>query len=260
MTLLQKALNVLELFLHNKAEMSLAEITQLSGMNKATVYRILSEMVEYGYIQQREKRGKYFLGAKFFDFCGYIKSNMKIREVCIPYLVQLVKKTGEASIIAIWDGKKAVITEIFHTNHPLRVVPAEGASIPLHSTAPGKILLANMSKSALEEYLSGVHLEKYTPNTITNKNDLMKHLDIIKNDGVANDYEEEHIGVNSISVAIRDISGEVAGAIGIVGPSARFTRTKMKKSTSILLEYATSISRQLGYEASQNESLKLITY
>lgn len=252
MMLLQKAFNLLELFLHNEIEMSLSDIAKLSGMNKATAYRILSEMIMYGYINQKEKGGKYSLGPKFFDFCGYIKSNMKIREACIPYLAQLAKKTGEASIIAIWDGRKAIITEIINTNHPLRVVLAEGSSIPLHSTSPGKIILANMSESAKEDYFTNTHLEKYTPNTLSDINDLRKHLEIIKKEGVATDYEEEHIGVNSVSVAVRDVTGELVGAIGIVGPSARFTRTKIKKNTPTLIECANNVSKQLGYNLKSN--------
>ena len=249
MTLITKAFNCLELFLHNNIEMDLDDIAKLSGMHRATTYRILSEMVTFGYLK-KEKRGKYSLGTKFLDFCGYIKSNMKIKEICTPYLVQLTKKSGEASLAAIWDGEKAIITEYISTNQLLRVVPNEGVNIPLHSTAHGKIFLANMSESLKKEYFSNLHLEKRTHNTITDIKELRKHLDIIKKDGVASDYEEEYIGVNGVSIAVRDFSREVIGAIGIIGPSSRFTRTKIKKSTPLLLEYANKISTQLGYTTS----------
>ncbi len=247
MKVLKKAFDILELFLHNKKEMSLAEIAKLSGLNKTTVYRILSEMLAYGYMNQKEKGEKYSLGAKFFDFCGYIKANMGIRDICIPYLMNLVKTTNECSMIAIWDGKNAIITETFHSNHPLRVVPSEGSSISLHSTGPGKIILSSMSEITQDNYYSAAKLESFTPNTISDVQDLKKHITIIQRDGIAYDYEENHIGVNSVAVAIRDITGEVVGAIGLVGPSARFTRTAIKKSSSVLLEYAYDISKQLGY-------------
>ena len=229
MSVLTKSFDILELFLGNRIEMSLAEIAKLSGFNKTTVFRILTDMVEYGYIQQKNKGEDYRLGTKFFDFCGFIKSNMKIREVCIPFLVQLGRKVEEACALALWDGTKAVISETFHASQPLRVVPDEGNSLPLHCTAPGKMILANMIKDKRSKFLSGNSLKAFTSNSITDLKDLMKHLDIIKREGVALEYDEYAIGISGVAAPIKDISAETIGSIGFVGPSARLTRQSLKK-------------------------------
>lgn len=190
------------------------------------------------------------LGTKYLDFSGFIKSNMKIRDLAIPYLTALGEHVNEAVIIAIRDGNKAITSEIFNTSHAdhiLKVVPGEGSSLPLYCTAPGKIILANMSDKEQMEYLTEMRLESYTLNTITSTNDLRKQLAIIKRDGIAFDYEERHIGVSSISSAIKGSDGEIIGSLGIVGPSVRLTRTKIKKFIPEIKSYALKISIELGY-------------
>lgn len=247
LTALTKAFDILELFLDNRIEMSLAEITKLSGFNKTTVFRLLSDMVEYGYIHQKVKGGNYRLGNKFFDFCGYIKSSMKTREVCIPFLVQLGRKVEEACALALWDGRKAVISETFHANQPLRVVPDEGSSLPLHCTAPGKMILANMKENEQSEYMSENPLKAFTPNTITDIKDLKKHLGIVKREGVALEFDEYATGISGIAAPIKDISGDIIGSIGVVGPSARLIRTKIKRIIPEIKKCALEISEEIGF-------------
>jgi len=65
---LEKTLTILKIFLDNKAEMSLSEISTLSGLNKTTVYKIVSTLVKYDYLRQKEKKGKYSLGTIYLNF------------------------------------------------------------------------------------------------------------------------------------------------------------------------------------------------
>ena len=89
MEAIQKTFAVLELFLSTKDEMSLSELSQLSGINKTTVSRITSTLVKLGYLSQREKRGKYSLGMRFLDFSGFIKTRIKIRDT-IRFMANLL--------------------------------------------------------------------------------------------------------------------------------------------------------------------------
>ena len=65
---LQKALDILELFLGDEGEISLSDLSKSSGLNKSTVNRIALTLVKRGYLKQENRRGKYSLGIKFLDF------------------------------------------------------------------------------------------------------------------------------------------------------------------------------------------------
>src|SRR4030042_1207854 len=153
---LNKALDVLELLLNNEDEMALADISTQSRFNKTTVSRIVSTLTKRGYLKQREKRGKYSLGIVFLNYSGVIKGRIKLRDVAIPHLVKLSRLVGESVILAVWDGKEAVLTETVHppgdTYRPLKVVPDEGTRSPLYCTSVGKIILATMTKENRKRY------------------------------------------------------------------------------------------------------------
>jgi len=248
MRAIKKTFDVLELFLNDKDEFSLSELSKLSGINKTTVSRITSMLVKLGYLRQREKRGKYSLGTKFLDFSGYIKTRIGIRDIAIPYLNKLSQLVGESVIMAIWDGREAVIHETFHANHFLQVVPDEGTRMPLHSTAVGKIIIAGMTEEEFQRYFKGRTLEHTTPNTITDLNDIIKHTIIVRREDIAFDDEEYSIGVRGVSAGLRNNRENIIGAVGVLGPSVRLTHDRMREIVPAIKNCAMQISRELGYK------------
>jgi IclR family transcriptional regulator, KDG regulon repressor len=244
---LQNAFLILDLFLRHGSEKSLEELTQLSGLNKTTVSRIVSALVKHGYLAQKGKRSKYSLGFKFFDFTGYIKNQIKVRDVAIPFLMKLTQDLNESVIMAIWDGGTAFITETFQAKNPLKVVPDEGASLALHSTSLGKSILANISPREFEIIGRNHTFERFTPNTITDLQDLKNHLIIVKREGIAFDDEENILGVRGVAAGLRNFDGSVVGAVGVIGPSVRLTRARMRECVEPVKTCAMEISKSMGY-------------
>jgi DNA-binding IclR family transcriptional regulator len=248
---LNKALDILELISKTGDEMSLSSISEQLNLNKTTVSRIISALVKRRYLKQREKRGKYFLGTIFFGFNGVLRSKIKIREIAVHHLVKLSKLVGESIVLTAWDGKEAVLAETIFTEpnqyKPLRVIPNEVYQAPLHCSAIGKIILADMTDEELEQYFKEENPQNFTLNTITDINDMKRHLKTVRRRGVAFDNEEYSIGVRSVSAGLRNHEGIIVGAIGVLGPSVRLTRFAMKKISPTVRDCALEISKELGY-------------
>jgi DNA-binding IclR family transcriptional regulator len=252
---LSKALDILELFWRHQDEISLTEMSALSGYNKTTIYRIVSTLVKRGYLQQEKRRGKYSLGTVFLEFSGIIKGKVKIRDIAIPHLIELSRLVNESVLIAVWDGKDGVFTETFHetsySNGPLKVIPEEGTSIPLHCTSMGKIIIANMTGDEFDRYFKDKKLESRTPNTVVDINVLRQQLLNIKREDIAYDDEEYSLGVRGVSSGIRNDHGKIVGAICIIGPSVRLSLATLKNLAPTVQKYAMRISRELGYHGSK---------
>jgi IclR family KDG regulon transcriptional repressor len=251
---LAKTFDILELFSKGNSTLSVTEISKILNLNKTTVSRILSKLEKRGYLRQVEKRGKFVLGTIFLEFSGIVKSQLKLREVALPFLFELNRLVKESVIIAVWDRREDVITETFHeasyTESPLKVVPDEGISIPLYCTCLGKIILADMSENELEEYLKNNPLKRRTPKTIVDIKTLKNQLATIREEAIAFDDEEYAIGVFGIGSDVRDSTGTVVGSVGILAPSARRSHAEMLELSPILKEYSYNISKQLGYKDS----------
>jgi IclR family KDG regulon transcriptional repressor len=249
---LEKTLDILKIFLDNKEEMSLSEISNLSGLNKTTVYKIVSTLVKYDYLRQKEKKGKYSLGTIYFRFSGLIKKRLWFRDVATPYLMKLSRDTNELVILAYGDGTERVFAEIFSDVSPshsiLSIIPQEGSGMPIHATGLGKIMLANMSDEQLRNYFNSKVRKRYTPNTITDINDMKNQIAEVKKEGVAFDDEEFCIGVRGVAAGVKDADGKLVGSLSIVAPLFRLTHARMHELATDVKKCAQEISRELGFK------------
>ena len=123
-----------------------------------------------------------------------------------------------------------------------------GARIPTHCSALGKAMLAFLPEERLVSIVKDKGLPRRTENTITDYEELKKHLQLIREQGYAFDDEENEKGVRCVGAPIRDQNGKVNAAISISVPSIRI-RTDILLTTlkDQVAETAMKISQKLGY-------------
>jgi len=244
MKLITKAFHILDLFLDHGEELSLDEMSRLSGQNKATVRRIALALIENGYLKQAHNRGKYSLGMRFLDFSGIIKKNNQLTRVASPHLMKLSQSVNESVSLALWDGHKAPVVQYFHADHILRVFPDEGTRTEMHCSGIGKAILAEYKDEELPRFFSG-ELQRHTPNTICNLEDLKKDLRVVRQEGVAYDDEELALGVRGIGIVLKTRSGEVIGAVGVIGPTVRMSRERLRELAPLMKNVAADIIAEI---------------
>ena len=111
-----------------------------------------------------------------------------------------------------------------------------GKTLPMHCTGCGKAMLAYLPEDELLHVLEISPLVRFTPNTITDRDQLFRELEAIRKRGYAIDIEEESPGVKCVGLPIRDNDGYPVGAISISG-------TIMSMRDEILDNYARAASR-----------------
>jgi IclR family acetate operon transcriptional repressor len=184
---------------------------------------------------------------RFLPYCGAIKRQVKLGEIAKPFLISLSQEADETVVLVTLDNLEVTHLMTIPANHVLKTVPEEGTKVALYSTGVGKAILANFSEKRLEEYSAKVPFKQQTSNTITNFNDLKKHLFIVKHEGIAFDDEEQLLGVRDVAAAIKDQENNVIGAVGILGPTIRLTRSRMQEIAPAVKKCAQDISKSLGY-------------
>jgi IclR family transcriptional regulator, KDG regulon repressor len=245
-----KASKVLELFSVNNKSISLGDIAQSLGMDKATTSHIVSTLVMQGLLKQQKKRGKYSLGVRILDLGQIINSDNKDGYVNISYLTDLSRLINETVNLTVWNGsiiRSSRSPE--YDSESCRVNPLDWRNAPLHCTAMGKLVLSGMSDEDLNKYFHSKPLEKNTLNTIINVDKMKEHLLSIKHEGIALEIGEDRPDVNCIAAGIRDPDTEIIGAIFIVGPAQRLTQEVLCKIMPSVKLCALKISRDLGYQS-----------
>jgi len=243
----ERALLIMECFDDQHPERGISEIAQAVGLHKATAYRIVTTLVNYGYLEWIEETQKYRLGLELTNLGFKVIRRMDLRREALPFMKQLVQEWDETCDLSIFDQGKVFYIEILRGDHALTISAAVGQRLPAHCTASGKLFLAYLTEPDLGEILDQP-LTKFTENTIISLNELRKQLDIIRNQGYAVDYEEYELGVCAVAAPIFDRMGNVIAAIGSPSPTSRMTQERITVIAESFKNAAQAISHRMGYD------------
>lgn len=248
MTLLDKAFSILDIFLcFDDCDIRLSDLACLSELHIATVSRIVSKLVDYGYLSQAEKRGKYMLGAKFLEFASFIEKANLIKRISMPHLIELYKLIDETVGILKWNGEKLTFIHEIRTTRLPRISTNLQEGVPKYCSAAGKIILAGMTDYELGTFLSNKNMQAYTKESVIDFHEFKRHLGEIVQEGIAYDDEECWPGFRNVASRISNIQGRTIACINVLGPSDRMTWEKMREITPYIKECATEISKKLKY-------------
>ena len=247
---IDRAAEVLNCYSFDRPELSVSEIAQMTGLHKSTAHRILMALEHNGLIRQIEETGRYHLGIKLFTLGNQAVARLNVRDVARPYLIKLMKDTGETVHLAVLDGNQVLYLEKVEGVHALRMPSRVGRRIPTYCTSLGKAMLSCLEKHQVKELLQGQRLKSYTPHTITNIDRLSKVLEHTRKQGYAVDNEEIELGLRCVGAPIYDYSGSMVGAVSIAGPSARLSMEKVPPLGAKVIKVAGAISHDLGYAPS----------
>jgi DNA-binding IclR family transcriptional regulator len=247
MSTVGKALDILEVIARNCDGISLSELAEVTKLNRTTVHRILSVLVDRRYIHQQGKKGKYTLGLKFIQYGKLNNTAALIKDKALPYLQRLCNEISETVNIAVLDGVEAVGIAIVASDRILQVVPTLPSKFPLHCTSLGKVLLANLPDDEIDRMIEVIGLASFTENTVTDGDRLKKELKVARREGYAIDNEEYLLWIRSVAAPVRGEDGTVIAAISLVGPTVRIDKARMAQLVPLAKSYALEISRSLGY-------------
>lgn len=244
---LQRAFDILDLFSSSSPELGITEIAQRLGLHKSTASGLIYSLEEGGYLNQNPENRKYRLGLKFLERATVILGQLEIRDVARAFLYQLRDWSQETVNLAIHDHNEVVYIERLLSEQGLSYRNVVGKRAPVHATALGKAILAELPIDDAEEILKSYNFEKMTEYTLTTVKDVLKDLQLTKERGFAIDDQEHGLGGRCVSSAIFDHRGKPIAAISVSVPLPRIPKKRISHYGDKVSEVATAISLQLGY-------------
>jgi len=257
--LLEKALKILELFDEKGKELSATEINQALGLNKSTVFRILSMLDEADYLERSPSSLKYRLGFKIYHLGSFVEANAEYQKMARPFLEDLVKKCDETVHLVVLHHGEALYLDKIEGNKSVRVVSRTGMKLPAHCSGVGKVLLASLPEATVRTIIKERGLRRFTGNTITHKKTLMTELAKIRGQGFAVENEEIEAGLKCVAAPVTGPDGEVVAAISISGPRQRFGDSEVKRWIPLVIQTAKKISDILRAKSFNNHLKDTLT-
>lgn len=217
-TTLVKAFNVLETMAVLGEESGLADIAEAAGLPKPTVHRVLSTLVELGYVD-RLSLGVYRLTSRLRMITGDVR-DYRLIEAADASLHALHQSTGETVNLGVLRQRQVVYLRVLQSNHPFRRIVHEDACDPYYCTALGRVIAANLPADRQQSLIKGTAFRKRTDHTVADVEELKDRLALARHRGCAIEENETDLGVICIAAPVFEDQSVVA-AISISLPSAR---------------------------------------
>lgn len=242
---IRRAVMVLKAFGPDAQMVTPAQLSQRTGLNRSTVYRLLSALEHEGFVAS-DKAGRYRLGPDLAILGSLALRQMDVRSVALPYLQTLATESGETVDLEVLHGSDVLIIEEVSGDHLLSTSSNIGTLYPANCASTGKMLLAHLLPAQLDKLLE-VELVARGPQSIVDREQLRAELMLVREQGYATSYDELEAHLHAIGAAIFDYRGDAIAAVSVSGPAARMPRTREADLAASIQKTCAAISAQLGY-------------
>ncbi len=243
---LDRAFTLLELLCKSPGGLAIHQLSELTGLHKSTVHRLLAAMAERGYVRKMGD-GVYRAGMRICELSDYVQQNLDVVELAREPMEGLSRRTGETVHLVERDGDEVVyIYKVDSIHGAIRMVSRIGMRRPMYCTGMGKAILAFQSDEQVLDYWKGTEHESYTDHTIVRQEAFLREIHEIRRRGYALDNEENELGVRCVAAAIPDWQGDVSYALSISAPISRMTDERIRALVPELLAVRNEIASCLG--------------
>lgn len=152
---LAKGLRVLEAFSASAEEMTLSEIAAASALDAGTTFRLLSTLVDAGYVLRIPDSRRFRLSLKVLDLGFNAIAHQDLRALVRPLLQSLVDTVSEAASFAVLEGGDMLYIERVRAGVTrLGVDIRIGTTIHAPVTVIGRTILAFLPEGRLKRALA----------------------------------------------------------------------------------------------------------
>ena len=243
-----KALRLLDLLMEAHQPLTLAALNEQTGWPKSTIHGLLSAMRESAVVDQQSD-GRYCLGVQLFEYGYAVGASWSVSDLAKPHLQHLASVTGQSVFLSMLNRSEVITIEQVQSRAGLRVVSEVGTRLPLHCTSQGKVFLSAMAGHEAKRVLSRRTLEPYTPKTLVTWEELFRVMQAARENGYAVEEGEYRFGLCSPSAPVRDSSGAVRYAVGVVGMFDSVRSPDFQRDIDLTCAAAAQISTAIGYRA-----------
>jgi len=239
---LLRAFALLEHVVHADGAVSLLELTELAGLPKPTVYRMLNVLEDAGLLQREPEGRRVTAGPRLARFALDAMLSEAVRAPRHAILKRLAEEVGETVNLTMLDRGEVVYLDRVETAWPLRMTLVPGSRVPLHCTASGKLLLAMLSAVRRKRVIAEMTLERFTDNTIVDAKHLERELAAIRKAGMATDNEEYLAGLVCVAAPVT-AAGRIVACVAVHAPVARMPLARALLHLPALRVAATALGK-----------------
>lgn len=248
----ERTFSILELVAESTYGLTNSDISRRLKLPKSSASYILRVMENRGYLVRAD--GKYRLGLKLMSLSRGQLAHVDVREVAKPILERFLQKSrmSEAHLAVLDNGRAVYVEKVEAENSFIKMDIWIGHRLPVHTTAIGKVLVADLPDEEIVKILELRGMERKTRHSITSKTKFLHEIERVRKYGVAIDNEENSLSVRCLAAPIYNQKGEAIAALGTSATILQLDEARLPKVIEAVKEAARRVSEQMGF-FSQNQ-------
>ncbi|MCG8632362.1 MAG: IclR family transcriptional regulator [Desulfobacterales bacterium] len=217
---LERGLRILNIIGKSHTPMSLNDIAAHFSIDRSSVFRLISTLVQNDYVFQDAANKTYTLGYGVMKLSEAASRFSPVESLIRPVMRQVAEKTGQNTHLAVLEGDEVVFLAVEQPKHHLSLNICEGVREPALYTALGRSLLAFAGPEKTAGVIQRTGLQSYTENSIRSVPELEAAMASVRKDYLAVDNEEYRSGIVCIAAPVFDRAGMARYSFGISGLKA----------------------------------------
>ena len=248
----KKALEILKLFDGRNTELTLSQLSEISGIGKSSMLRILYTLCNEDFIAYDAVTKKYSLGIELYRLGSAKYDSLDVRHIARQHLRILSDKTNMICYLGVREGDSLVMVDrILPTSIPIwaQLMVQNGGTMALYSTGIGRLFLAQDSDEQVEAYLNRVELKKYTDATIVDKKTLLELVRQARADQYSYNIGENEPYIHGLCAPVYGRSRHMEAGVSLCGMKDVLCGPKHDEYLRMIRRTALDISHEIGYSA-----------
>jgi IclR family acetate operon transcriptional repressor len=237
---LPRAFAVIDLLVGKPAGQSLGQIAEKLDLPKSATHRILTELVELGYVRQDEAQGDYRLGLRMVSQSLRHLASIPLVDLAKPILDRLAELSGELARLSLPDEDSLIwVAKTQGARSGLRYDQDSGREVTYAHTSSGRAWLSALPRDRAIELLTVQgfdDIDRYGPNAARSFDEALAAIERVKSDGYSYTDSTFELGTATLAVPVAMAGFPPVGVLSITGPSVRLTEARALELVPHLLE------------------------
>ncbi|MCB4769984.1 helix-turn-helix domain-containing protein [Ancylobacter sp. Lp-2] len=243
-----KGLKVIEAFDATSPRLTITNISETTGLDRATARRCLLTLVELGYARHD---GKHFeLTPKVLRLGHAYLAATPLPRLIQPHLDALSEEVGQSASTSVLEGTEIVYIARAAQKRVMSINLVPGSRLPAWCASMGRVLLAALPEAEARAILERSNLRAFTPFTHSTPDAVMAECRRVREQGYAVVDQELELGLCSIAVPLVDARDRVVAALNIGASAAQTAAADMPSLYLPALRRVQAALRPLLYPAS----------
>ncbi|MFZ5585512.1 MAG: IclR family transcriptional regulator [Thermodesulfobacteriota bacterium] len=238
-----RALKILALVAEDHGGLGISELARRLGLSKGTVFGLCQQLETGGALTRDPQSKRYVLGPLMAALAGRGLVHARLRETAGPELTRLRDELKESVFLGVLGRSEISVVDTRQPAGVIRVAAAPGTRLPLTAGAVGKVFLAGLPPSRLEEILAA-GLAAHTPQTVTDPQVYRRQLDQVRRQGWCTERDEYLLGLWGAAAPLGAEAG-LPAAIWVIGFTSSLTPGRLDEVAQALVGAARNIGQAL---------------